>query len=508
LNIVVVGGGTAGWLTALYAKKVYPNDNVTLVESEEIGILGAGEGTTPHLISFFDFLEISFSDLVKNCNATVKNGIKFTNWSEDNGYFFHPFSSECPASNDYNYSLKLYLEQDTGFSHIYSSQFDHKLDDYSFVQKISNNFCVPFVRNNIVNVNNPIQKFDNFASWSLHFDARTLAQYLRKIGESRSIVRIEGIVKKIETDENEYINKLLVNDKYIDVDFVFDCSGFKRLIIGNFYNSEWKSHSDYLPAKKAIPFFLPTEKEMPPYTEAIAMDYGWMWKIPLQHRYGCGYVFDSNFVSDQDAKKEIDEYLGFEVESPKTFSFNAGCYKDIWINNCLAVGLSSGFIEPLEATSLMQLENTLRMFFSFNVNLKNKDKTMKDSINSFYLNQTQQIVDFLYLHYVTKKTNTDFWKYFKFNNKMPFFIDYLFNIINERPINSNDFYEKETVFNFVSYFYVLVGNKIITDKHLKKYLFSMKIDHTKEYFNILENQKNVVPLMCKHNEFLKELKNG
>jgi tryptophan halogenase len=508
LNIVVVGGGTAGWLTALYAKKVYPDYNITLVESEEIGILGAGEGATAHLISLFDFLEIPFSDLVKNCNATVKNGIKFTNWSEDGGYFFNPFASKSSASNDYNYFSNPYLEQDTGFSHIYSSQFDHKLDDYSFVQKISNNFCVPFVKNNSVNINNPIQKFDNFASWSLHFDARTLAQYLRKIGESRSIVRIEGIVKKIETDENEYINKLLVNDKYIDVDFVFDCSGFKRLIIGNFYKSEWKSHSEYLPAKKAIPFFLPAEKEIPPYTEAIAMDYGWMWKIPLQHRYGCGYVFDSDFISEDDAKKEIDDFLGFEVDSPKTFSFSPGCYKKIWIKNCLSVGLSAGFVEPLEATSLYQLTLTLQIFFSSFTNIKNKNKVFVNKFNSFYFDQTKEIVNFIYLHYVTNKSNTNFWKYFKTNNKTPPFIDNILNIVSERQLQYYDFHKTLPVFDFLGYFYILIGNKIITKKDLKKYLSLIKVNQTNEYLNILENQKNVVPLMCKHNEFLKELKNG
>jgi tryptophan halogenase len=501
MNIAIVGGGTAGWITALYAKKTHPNKNIILIESEEIGILGAGEGSTPHLISLFDFLEIPFSDLVKNCNATVKNGIKFTNWSNESDCFFHPFGSNSIASNDYNFSLNKYLEQDTGFSHIVSSKFKHTLNDYAFVQKISNNFLVPFVRNNEQLVLNPILKFDNVANWSLHFDARTLAQYLRKIGELRGIVRIEGIVNKIETDENGYINKLLVNDKYIDIDFVFDCTGFKRLIIGNFYNAKWKSHSNHLPAKKAIPFFLPVEKKIPPYTEAIAMNYGWMWKIPLQHRYGCGYVFDSDFISDDEAKKEIDNYLGFEVESPKTFSFNAGCYEKIWIKNCLALGLSSGFIEPLEATSLWQLESTLKLFFS----LYNKNNN-KITLNKYYLNQTQEVVNFLYLHYVTNKSNTNFWKNFVQNNNMPDFIKNILEYIKNEPITELNFKNTESTFSFVNYFYILIGNKIIQKENLEKYLLFMKIDHSEEYLNILKNQNKIIPLLINHKNFLLELK--
>jgi tryptophan halogenase len=508
MNIIIVGGGTAGWLTALYAKKTYPNENIILIESEEIGILGAGEGSTPHLIGLFDFLEIPFSSLVKNCNATVKNGIKFTNWSNESDYFFHPFASNSTASNDYNFSLNKYLEQDTGFSHIVSSKFKHTLNDYSFVQKISNNFLVPFVKNNEQLVLNPILKFDNVANWSLHFDARTLAQYLRKIGELRGILRIEGIVNKIETDENGYINKLLVNNKYIDIDFVFDCTGFKRLIIGNFYNAKWKSHSNHLPAKKAIPFFLPVEKEIPPYTEAIAMNYGWMWKIPLQHRYGCGYVFDSDFISDDEAKKEIDNYLGFEVESPKTFSFNAGCYEKVWIKNCLALGLSSGFIEPLEATSLWQLEDTLKLFFSLSNNILNKNKSSKNFLNNIYLKQTEEVVDFLYLHYITNKQNTIFWKNFTKNNKIPYFIDNVFKILKNKPIESLDFYNRLGNFHIPNYFYVLIGNKIITEVDLKKYLSLMKQDKTDQYLNILDNQEKIISKCVSHNNFLNELKNG
>jgi tryptophan halogenase len=506
LNIAIVGGGAAGWLTALCAKKAYPNKNIILIESEEIGILGAGEGSTPHLISFFDFLKIPIFDLVKNCNVTIKNGIKFTNWSKKNYTYFHPFRSYGNVSNDENFNLIKNKKIKTSLSHIYASKFNHTFKDYCFVEKLSNKNLVPFQKTKYFLEKNPILNFQQHAQWSIHFSAKEFVEYLRKIGELRSIVRIEGIVNKIETNEDGYINKLLVNDKYIDVDFVFDCTGFKRLIIGNFYKSEWNSHSKYLPAKKAIPFFLPIDKKIPPYTEAVAMDYGWMWKIPLQHRYGCGYVFDSNFISDDEAKKEIDNYLGFEVESPKTFSFDAGHYKKIWINNCLAVGLSAGFIEPLEATSILQSINLLQLFFQLNENIYSKNKNIKNEFNNFFSNETKEVLDFLYLHYITNKTNTDFWKNFTKNNQVPDFIKNILEEIQFIPPNNFIFKNKLEIFNFDNYMYIMIGNNIITKNNLKTYEKLLKINEKEKYFKMIDCQNITLKSCFNHNVFLEYLK--
>lgn len=506
MKIVVVGGGTAGWLSALYSKKVYPEYDVTLIESEEIGILGAGEGSIPLLINCFDFLEIPFSDLVKNCNATVKNGIKFTNWSKQKKFFFHPFESQEPFSNDYNFDLNNNVEQDISYSHIYAHQFNHDFEEYVWSLKISNKNLVPFVEINQLNDLNPILNFNQIGYWSLHFDAKLLAEYLKKIALERGINRIEGLVKKINVDENEYIKNLELENLSVDVDFVFDCTGFKRLIIGNFYKSKWISFSNTLPAKKAIPFFLPVDKKIPPYTEAIAMNYGWMWKIPLQNRYGCGYVFDSDFISDDEAKKEIDNYLGFEVESPKTFSFNAGCYEKIFIKNCISVGLSGGFLEPLEATSIWQFYRILQLLFSSYGDIKNKDEFTKLRINEIYLKETQEIVDFLYLHYITDKDNTSFWKNFKTNNLCPEFIEYVLEKIKYTPLQGLDFLGKYMIFSNPNYWYILTGNNIVDHEKIKMYYNQIKIDKTANYFNILQNQRNYINNLCSHDYFIKKMK--
>jgi len=505
MNIVVIGGGTAGWLTALYAKKIYNEKNIVLVESEEYGILGAGEGSTPNFIDFLNFLEIPYEDLIKNCNATIKNGIKFTNWSNDKSYF-HPFFSDCKASNDYNFHLKSsYIESDTNFAHYCAFLKNHNLKDYSFVEKISDSSLVPFIKNN------KNQITDQFAAISIHFDAKLLANYLKDIGEKRGIVRKEGIVKNILNDSDGYIKTIKTEKEEIPCDFVFDCSGFKKLVIGNHYKSSWKSHSNHLPAKKAIPFFLKMDKDIPPYTEAIAMDFGWMWKIPLQHRYGCGYVYDSDYISDEDAINEIETYLGFEPQYPRkekgAFNFSAGCFESIWIKNCLSVGLSGGFIEPLEATSIMQTIFVLERFMSNKQNLYTKNNFIKEKFNNFYLNETQEIVDFLYLHYVTNKNNTQFWKDFTTKNKIPKKIEYILNVCNDKPLTKSFDLFDNTIFSSSSYFYILIGNELINKNNIKK-ISEEILDSVKkqDYLSILNAQKIIIPNLLTHNEFIDIIK--
>lgn len=504
MNIVIVGGGTSGWLTALYAKKIYHEHNIILIESEEYGILGAGEGSTIQFVNFLNFLEIPYTNLIKNCQATIKNGIKFTNWS--NKDYFHPFLSSSSASNDYNFHLKdFYSENDTTFSHFCAFLKNHNLKDYSLVEKTSDLMLVPFIKNNKDEIIN------QFAAVSLHFDAKLLADYLKNIGEKRGIIKKEGIVNAIFNNKEGYINKLKTEKEEIECDFVFDCSGFKKLIIGNHYKSNWKSHSEYLPAKKAIPFFLKMDKKIPPYTEAIAMNYGWMWKIPLQQRYGCGYVFDSDYISDQEAEKEIEEYLGFKPEYPRknkgAFSFSAGCFEEIWIKNCLSVGLSSGFIEPLEATSIMQTIFVLQRFMSDKQNLNTKNNFIKKRFNDIYLKETKEIVDFLYLHYVTNKKNSIFWQDFIKKNKMPEKISYILNICNDKPlVKTFDLFDN-TLFDSVSYYYILIGNEIINKEKIKKVSDTIIDDVKKEdYQRILDQQKMLIPALLTHNDYIDIIK--
>jgi tryptophan 7-halogenase len=371
-NYVVIGGGTAGWLTALFVKETIPYSDVTVVASSEIGILGAGEGTTHQFIDFLKIIKIDPEDIVRHARGTIKNGIKFTNWHGDGTYYYHPF---------------------------------WKSNTFSDAEQLCETHRVNYTLD--------FQKQDIDA---LHFDASLLAKYLENIGVSRGIKLIDDNVVDIVTDEDNYITQLkLKSNILIDTKFVFDCSGFKRLIIGNYYKSPWKSYHDLLPVNRALPFFVDNSEEsnLPSYTEATAMKYGWMWRIPVQGRYGCGYVFDSKYASDEEIKKEIEDYLGHSITSPRVFDFNAGCYTQTWINNCIAIGLSSGFSEPLEATSIWVQTASLLLLPQLMKGIINRDQKQIDFYNYSVNNINQDIVNFLHYHYLSGRSDTEFWNNFK-----------------------------------------------------------------------------------------------
>jgi tryptophan halogenase len=341
-RIVIIGGGTSGWITALFSNKFF-SDDVTLVESSSIDILGAGEGTTPSFRKFLRTMDINFDDFIKETNATYKDGIEFVNWGENKNKFVHDF--------------------------------------------LENNYA-------------------------FHFNARKTADFFKNIGLSRGVKWVDGTVNDFITDKNGDINQIVLTDgNNLSCDFLFDCSGFSRMVIGKFYNSKWKPYTENLICDKAFSFFLPQtenlEKNTKLKTKAIAMKYGWMWMIPLQDRFGCGYVFSSKHTNIDHAKKEVVDFLGKEIDIVKSFDFNPGCYEKIWINNTIAFGLSAGFVEPLEATSIMSLLLSLDDLLKIGLNNVNDNK--RDKFNKLWLATNQQIFHFLIHHYNCGRTDTSFW---------------------------------------------------------------------------------------------------
>lgn len=420
-NFVIVGGGTAGWMTALFLKKNYPWINITVLASAEIGILGAGEGTTPHFVHFMDSVGISVSDIVKYAKGTIKSGIKFTDWNGDETSYFHPFFE--------NTNVNSFETNDAtnggGISTLVLNSIakGESLDDISFSANASKRNLVNFIPSvNIDNKDqNPITHFNSLSSFGMHFDARLLAKFLKKNAMYRGIRYVESELNEIISNENDGSIKEITTKRgdKLPCNFVFDCSGFNRLIIGKHFKGEWESYSDSLPMKRAIPFVIPNESnDVPPYTESIALKYGWMWKIPVEGRFGCGYVFDSDFISDEQAMEEIKERFGNDIEFGNPFTYDAGRYKQTWIKNCIAIGLSSGFIEPLEATSIWTITTSLNEYISNNLGAI--------SNNQFYINRYNERVnkfhddtkDFIYLHYLTKRGDSEFWKTFRDKNKI------------------------------------------------------------------------------------------
>jgi len=357
-NITIVGGGLSGWLTALYLKKIQFSQEVVVIESSEIGILGAGEGSVPYLKRMLiDLLEIDESIFIEKTKSTKKAAINFENWSGNGTKFDHDF---------------------IGNNRKYNSD---GTPDYS-------------------------------KSYAYHFDARLIADFLKSIAIERGVKVIEGEVVDFNLDTDKNITSIVLKDNtVVDTNFVFDCSGFKRLIIGALYNSSWTSYEDQLKVNTAVPFFLArTDNEEFVKTDAIAMGYGWMWKIPLQDRWGCGYVFDNNYITEAEAKEEVKSYLGIDVSFNNTLRFNSGCFQETWVNNCVAIGLSSGFMEPLEATSIMI--SILQLFAFHEEVLKvgiDRYSEVRDTYNEFIRSLNQECMLFVRHHYVCDKEDTDFW---------------------------------------------------------------------------------------------------
>ena len=451
-KFVVVGGGTAGWLTALYVQKNIPYSNVTVVASSEIGVLGAGEGTTKNFSEFLENdLGLDFNEVIKKCKITIKNAIKFTNWNGDGTSYFH---SAISSTEDIS---------------IAAAKENKVLFDYNN-QRIRHNGIL--------------------TEDSVHFNAMIMADYLKGFAIQRGIEYIDAQVTEIiPNDKNDISELVLSNNQKIKLDFVFDCSGFKKLIIGNFYKATWHSYADFLPVNRAMPFFLPHDNEnIPSYTESIGMKHGWAWKIPVQDRFGCGYVFDSNLATDEEIKKELEEYFGVEVIPPKIFNFNAGCYEKTWINNCIAIGLSSGFAEPLEATAIGISIMSLRMLQAkINGMGRHKHQQSIDEYNNAVRQLNEENSCFVHLHYMTKRTDTVFWRNFKNKNTIPDLVknviefgekltekdlDYLIRIM---PTNTVTDYLRPL--DFKDWKYVMAGIGIIKPLQVKNLDTSHLQDH-------------------------------
>jgi len=392
-KIVIVGGGTAGWLSALYVHKIYEgNIDITLIESEDIGILGAGEGSVPSFVGFLIQLGIDEKEFLNYVNGTHKIGVHFANWNGDGDTYLHDF-----------FSTDLKTNRGASLEHIgYIFKNGYDFNEYMLSKKMAYDNLSPIGTDDTEIVNH-----------SFHFDAKLAAEYLRKVAENRGVKRIEGIANHFDKDTFDNIRTIkLENGEVIDnIHFVFDCTGFARRIIGKEYNSQWISYKDKLTVNSAVPFQLPQSADtIEPVTKAVAMKYGWMWQIPLQNRWGCGYIFDSKYINSIEAQKEVEEHLGHSIEVNRTLKFDAGRYHSVMINNCVAIGLSAGFIEPLEATSIGMQALSLRAITKFDIDYKTPSRINNYNLMIAHLND--DIADFLQFHYFSKRDDTEFWKYY------------------------------------------------------------------------------------------------
>lgn len=401
-KIVILGGGTAGWMTAatlahlLDANRV----SVSLIESEQIGTVGVGEATIPPILLFNQMLGIDEKEFIRETKATFKLGIEFVNWGGLGEAYIHPFGDFATDIE----TLPLHHH----WLRAKAAGYNRDLFDFSLMVQASRRgrFVHPVT-------NNPRSVLAG-VHYAFQFDASLYAAYLRKFAEQRGVKRIEGRVQRVEQDpETGYIESLALEDgRSVEGEFFIDCSGFRGLLIEQTLKCGYEDWSHWLPVDRAVA--IPCEKSGPaiPYTRSTAHEAGWQWRIPLQHRTGNGHVYCSEYISDDEACSKLLANLdGAAVADPNLLRFKTGRRRKFFDKNVLALGLAAGFMEPLESTSIHLIQTGLARLMALFPD-KRFSQVDVDAYNHRTLFEYERIRDFLVLHYVaTKRDDTPFWRH-------------------------------------------------------------------------------------------------
>lgn len=396
-KVVIAGGGTAGWMTASLLSKVLQNQvQIQLIESDDIGIVGVGEATIPPIQIFNQYLGLDEKEFLRETKGTIKLGIKFENWRAQGESYYHTFGA--PGAN-----LGF-----CSFQHFWLRANKAGLKDSLWDFDLNYLCCEKEVFNKI-NTQNPVYEMP----YAYHFDSSLYGQYLRKIATKSGVIRTEGLIEEIVTDpESGFIDSLtLKSGECVTGDLFIDCTGFRGLLIRKTLGVKYESWAKYLPADSA--FAVPSERfdHTRPYTRSIAHQFGWQWRIPLTHRTGNGIVYSSRYCDEDGALESLMKNLDSDaLDEPIKIQFETGRTSEQWFKNVVAIGLSSGFLEPLESTSIHLIQSAIvRLLKMF------PNQGITPAISEHYNEESKQefetIADFIILHYhVNEREDSDFWK--------------------------------------------------------------------------------------------------
>jgi len=398
-HIVIAGGGTAGWMTAAALSRLVSNGHtkITLVESEEIGTVGVGEATIPPINMFNRLLGLDENDFIRSTQATFKLGIEFEGWRREGHRYIHPFGEyglDINAVKFYQFWLKLRAAgHDVG-----------GIEEYclSAVAAYNGRFAPPDPDPRTV---------QSAMAYAFHFDAGLYAAYLRRYAETRGVQRLEGRIGEVrQRGEDGYVSALqLADGRLIEGDLFVDCTGFRALLLAGTLGVGFEDWSHWLPVDRALA--VPSANVGPPvpYTRSTARGAGWQWRIPLQHRTGNGHVYASAFMDDQTAERLLLENLeGPALAQPRPLKFKTGRRKAFWDRNVVAIGLSGGFLEPLESTSIHLIQAGISKLIALMPD-KKFSPAERDTYNRLTALQFEQVRDFIILHYKATERTGPFW---------------------------------------------------------------------------------------------------
>jgi tryptophan halogenase len=461
-SLTIAGSGTAGLITGLILRKAFPLLDITITSSSKIGIIGVGEGSTEHWKMFMDMCDIPLAELLIQTKATHKNGIRFENWTNHTPDYFHSVSTASTMTPFNVYALYNGLIK------------DGKL--------LTENTSSRAMVENKVQVNGMHRNVNQY-----HFDTFKLNTYLTNLCQIRGIKFIDAVVEKVsvssETGEIESVK--LDDGQQIYSDFWVDATGMARLLLKEVSSTGWKSFSDYLMMDSAIAF--PTESdpsgEIRPYTRARALSAGWAWEIPTQERRGNGYVYSSAHVSEDEAVGEISSLLGREVKPAKSIKFDPGYLPDMWVKNCVAVGLASAFVEPIEATSIGGTIQQARCLVENLSTYKTGNTSVQKNFNKKMQLMMENILCMISLHYISDRRDTEMWKDTA-SLKRPEMLQEYLELWNERPPAHSDFIVSGYELFHAPHFYHVANGQGLINKEMSHAMLRS--------FNIVEEANKLV----------------
>jgi tryptophan halogenase len=402
VHLVVVGGGTAGWLSAhllqAEAKRIGKSLKITLVESSKVPTIGVGEGTTSVFGGVLQALGFDEEDFLAKTDATIKYGIRHRDWRKLGHYYDGPIddvyalADRVPGAGPWIDTFCVAAGRSVAEPHVFAALMKKNK--------------APVASSNGRNL--PVSKFHH----AYHFDQAKVGAWMR--ANARGIETIDALVEGADRDaaSGDISALKLDNGTTLPGDFFIDCTGFRRALIGGVMGVDWVSYGDVLPVNRAMPFWLDIKKgdDLPAFTHAWAQQSGWMWQIPTQGRMGCGYVYSDRHVTPDQAQAEIEQVLGHSIDPRNDIKIDAGRLAEVWRGNVLALGLSSSFLEPLEATSIHGSVVALLLFAQRHLKNLGTTDSGRDRYNAAIAGQVDDFRDFINLHYVSERDDSRFWR--------------------------------------------------------------------------------------------------
>lgn len=489
-DITIVGGGTSGWMSAaLLAKMTRGKYNIRLVESESIATIGVGEATIPAIKTFNNLLGINEKEFIESTQGTFKLAIQFCNWGKKGQQYLHgfgPVGRQWEWLSFYQYWLKL-----NGQNKVNS------LDKFSINNQLALANSFSPARPDMPK--SPLRD----VAYAYQFDAGLYGQFLRKFSEQHGVQRIEGTIHEVKTKpENGFIQSLILeNGEEISGDLFIDCSGMRGLLIEQTLKTGFEDWSHWLPCDSAIA--VPSKRTEPlvPYTRSTAHQAGWQWRIPLQHRTGNGHVYSSAFCSEQQAQKTLIDNLDSEMlAEPRLIKFTTGKRKKVWNRNCVAIGLSAGFLEPLESTSLYLVQTAITRLITLFPDSSFKQANI-DQYNRQADFEIERIRDFIIAHYkVNQRNDSEFWRYCS-NMPIPESLQQKLDIFQAYGRIDR---QADELFREESWLQVLVGQNMLPQSY-DPFVDLKSQQELESFVNSTEVViKNCIPNLHSHTDFIRQ----